>query len=185
MALITRCFAAGLCLALLGQVAGYALGGRNQDEKKEAELTLRIEHEGNPGKKARLQIRLAQIKLTAAIIAYDRNDFARGKDLLDQYLGQMQNSWKTLQGSAGEVNKHLKAFKELDITLREDGRILGDLRRRVPYPENKPIDRVEQERRRIRSHVFDALFPGGFPRSKPKSSIPSQGSVAVRDGAGI
>ena len=165
-----------LCLAVLGQPYGYALRPRAKDQEKQ--LTAKIERENNPGKKARLQIRLARVKLLDAIQAYDANNFDEGWALLKEYREQINLSWKTLEGSERGVAKHIEAYKKLEINLRENARLIEDLRRRVPYPENESIETVVKENTRVHNQVMGVLFPAGSPPEKSKKPR-RQGALAA------
>jgi len=177
-----RLLIAAVCFAILAQPIARALPGRNKD--KEAKLAAKIEHERNPGKKARLQIRLARLKLAEADAAYHRRNFAGGESLLRQYLDQVKTSWATLESADNAIRKHLQAFKELEIALREDDRFLEDLRRRVPYPESESVREIAKESRAVHAQVLEALFPGGFSgKGKSRRSLPPRSSLAVKVGA--
>ena len=163
--------AAAILLALLGQLFAHATPARNND--KEEKLTAQIEDQKNPGKKARLQVRLAKLKLKEADKAYRSRNFDEGKTLLRQYLEQIRNSWTTLQGADNGVRKHLGAFKDLEITLREDDRFLEDLRHRVPYPESEFVKEIAKKSSEVHNQVLEALFPSGFtPKGRKKLSPP-------------
>jgi hypothetical protein len=158
-------------LAVLGQPFVYGAPGRNKSQ--EEKLIARIEQEQNPGKKARLQLRLAKMKMAEAGEAYDSGKFDEGKALLQQYLNQVRNSWATLQGSDGGIRKHLGAFKELEISLREEDRVLEDLSHRVPYPEDESIKIVAKEISGVHNQVLEAIFPAGLPpKERGKRSMP-------------
>lgn len=182
MSLNLRLMTAAVCVAFLGQPLVYAAPGRNRD--KEEKLTARIESERNPGKKARLQLRLAKLKLTEADAAYHSRNFDKGRDLLQQYLEQIRASWATLQAANDGVRKHLRAFKDLEISLRENDRFLEDMRRRVPYPESEAVKAVEKESSAVHNQVLEAIFPMvGPPKARgkrlshPKSSVPAKPGV--------
>lgn len=171
---VAACF-----LAILGPRSLHAFPGRNND--KEEKLIAKLERESNPGKKARLQLRLAKLKLKEAGDAYRARDFGKGKAFLGQYLGYIRASWTTLQGADSGVRKHLRAFKDLEISLREDDRFLEDLRHRVPYPESENVKKIEEESREVHSQVLEAIFPSGSPPRKkrkrlisPKSWMPAK-----------
>lgn len=175
-------FVAAACLTILAQPFACAMPGRNKD--KEEKLIAKIEREKNPGKKARLQVRLAKLKLEEADAAYRGRNFAEGKAVLQQYLDQVKASWATLQGADNAVKKHLRAFMNLEISLRENGRFLEDMRHRVPYPENKFIKEIERESSAVHDQVLEALFPGGFsPKRRSRRSMPPKSSVPVKVGA--
>lgn len=165
------------CFAILAQAFAYAAPAKNQEREKD--LAAKIAQEQNPGKKARLQLRLARLKLADADVAYHERDFAGGRTFLEQYLEQVRNSWATLENTEDGAGKHLGALKDLEISLREDGRILEDLRRRVPYPESEAIKDIATESGEVHNRVIEALFPSGYPQKgkrkhqeAPKSSNP-------------
>jgi hypothetical protein len=182
MSLIFRMVVAASLLAILGQPSVHASPGRNKD--KEEKLIAKIERENNPGKKARLQLRLAKLNLREADRAYHARDFAEGKALLRQYLGSVKDSWTTLQAADNGARKHLRAFKDLEISLREDDRFLEDLSHRVPYPESETIKEIAKESSAIHNQVLEAIFPGGIsPRGRGKRLMPPRSAMPGRLGA--
>ena len=179
MSLIFRMVVAASLLAIPGQVSLHAFPRPSKD--KEEVLIGKIARENNPGKKARLQLRLAKLKLKEAGQAYDTHDFEKGKALLQHYLGYVRDSWATLQGADSDVRKHLRAFKDLEISLREDDRFLEDLRHHVPYPESENVRKVAEESRAVHNQVLEAIFPDGKPPGRnqkrlrsPKSAVPAK-----------
>ena len=162
---------AAACLAILGQPFVHAAPDRSND--KEQDLINKIEHETNPGKKAKFQFRLAKLKLTEADHAYRSRNFEGGKVILKQYLDEVRNSWATLQGTGSAIRKHLGALKDLEISLRENDRFLENLRHRVPYPESDFVKEIEKESSEVHNEVLEAIFPGGYaPKGKRKPSPP-------------
>lgn len=166
-------------LAILGQPRVHAFPGRNKE--KEEKLTAKLEQENNPGNKARLQLRLAKLKLREADNAYKARDFGKGKALLLQYLGYVRDSWATLQRVDSGARKHLRAFKDLEISLREDDRFLEDMGRRVPYPESEDVKKIARESSDVHNQVLEAIFPAdASPKRKqkrlmsPKSAVPAK-----------
>ncbi|HUZ46602.1 MAG TPA: hypothetical protein VMW54_08190 [Terriglobia bacterium] len=184
--MISKAFlgAALLSFVVLGQPPCFAFHREPRpSNEKEEKLVAKIEREMNPGKKARLQIRLARMKLLTAIESYDHNDFEKGRMLLQEYREQINASWKTLQGSRRGIAKHFRAYKDLEIGLREDERLLNDLRHRVPYPENRSIETIAKESGEIHSQVLGVLFPPGTPPQKSRKSGRSSGLPAAQSAA--
>ena len=133
------------------------LQARHQDS--EDELLARVEHEPNPVKKAKLEIRLGRVKLTQAIAAYGKDDVDQCNTLVAAYLGRMRDAWQLLRGAGRSAVKKPEGFRELDIALREDARLLDDLARRMPYGERDQVASAAQEVDRIHNEVIQALFP--------------------------
>lgn len=178
MALKTRMFVAVGCLVLLGMPSAYGVPGRNKRNDKEQKLVEKIQREKNPGKKARLQIKLAKMKLSDADEAYHQKNFAEGRALLQEYLDQIKTSWSTLQSADGAVKKHLEAFMKLEMSLSEDERLLEDMRHRIPYPENEFVKKVKEESSALHAQVLEALFPSGYMR-KQRTKGPGHSKMPV------
>jgi hypothetical protein len=128
-------------------------------EYTEQELLSRIKRENNPVKKAKYQIELGQLKLDAAIQAYAHDDVEHGERLLQDYLAQMHAAWNTLAGSGRQATKKPQGFRELDIALREDGRLINDLKQRTQYMDRQPIEKIALELEKLHEQVLQALFP--------------------------
>jgi hypothetical protein len=136
----------------------------------EAELQARIEQERNPVKKAKLEIKLARIKLGEAQAAYNKGDMNAGAEVLNAYVGHMESSWQALHDSGRVASRKPQGFKELEIALREDTRLLEDLKRSIPFFNRSPVEKVIQKVEKIRAQVLQALFPVMKPTKAPKHS---------------
>ncbi len=132
-------------------------------EDTEEELLPRIQRERNPVRKAKYEIRLGRIKLLQAIDGYDKGTLEQGQQLLAAYTERVKSSWKTLRSSGRQAVRQPQGYKELDIALREDARLLEDLKHRVSYNERGPVEKAAQEVEAIRSEVLRALFPAERP----------------------
>jgi len=163
-----------LAPAALALVLLWAGGLSARQPDKEEDLLARLERERNPVKKAKYEIRLGRLKLHQATDAYDRGSFDQSEQLLSAYLERMKSSWQILRDSGRRAVKQPQGFKELDIELREDWRLLDDLKHRVSYTDRGPIERTAHEVDRIRSEVLHALFPGEHP-AQYKSSFLGRG----------
>jgi hypothetical protein len=148
---------ATVTIALLGPPWLYPLGAPR--EYTEQDLLARIQRENSPVKKAKYQIQLGRLKLDAAIQAYGHDDLEHGQPQLNAYLQQMQAAWDTLGKSGRQAIKKPQGFRELDIALREDGRLLNDLKHRVPYMDRGPIEKVAAEVEKLHEEVLHVLFP--------------------------
>lgn len=153
---------------LLGFCCGIA-GARHQDS--EAELLARIQRTTDPVKRARFEIRLGRLKLEQTISAYQAGHIEQAERLVGAYSARMMGAWETLQRSGRDAAHHPSGFKELDIELREDARLLEDLAHRVGYENRAPVEKVKKEIEEVRAEVLRVLFPGERPhRAKPAPS---------------
>jgi hypothetical protein len=139
--------------------------GRDTEEQ----LEKRLSSERNPVKRAKYEIRLGRMKLEQAIGAYEQGDVELGTQLLTTYLEWMRSSWQTLRSSGRPAARQPQGFKELDIALRGDTRLLQDLARRVSYFERGPVEKAVKEIEEIRGEVLRALFPALKPQASGKN----------------
>lgn len=175
------CLLAGLAVWGMVSLPGLCAFGRETEEQ----LRERIQSEQNPVKKAKYEIRLAHLELQQARDAYEQGNVQLGAKLLEAFAEHMTTSWKFLRDSGRQAAKQPQGFKELDISLRQDVRLLEDLRHRVAYFDRGPVDKAAQEMERIRSEVLRALFPGikhraPNPPAVPKKFVTSGASSEVR-----
>lgn len=134
----------------------------------------KIAKEHNPISKARCQIALAKLELTGGIKAYDQKSYSAGKKLLAEYLDIARKAWETLNASGRDAAKSPQGFKEFEISLSENDRLLKDLAQRVPYPESDSIVGIEKASSAIHDEVVKALFPGLTPNSNPDATKKSK-----------
>ncbi len=139
----------------------------------EEQLVQRIRSEQNPVKKARDEIKLANLKLTQVRDAYSQGHIDEGAKLLGVFTDTLKASFKVLQDSGRKASKQPEGFRELEIALREDARTLQDLGRTVSYLDRAPLENAAQEMENMRGEVLHALLPGAPPRTL-KGPVPPQ-----------
>ena len=123
-------------------------------------------------KKAKLEIRLAHLKLARAKEACAKDEHRACHQALDAYLEAVRTSWNDLQASGKNAVKHPSGFRELDIALREDEHELEDLKRRMPLEDRGVLDPVIQEANTVHNEVFGTIFPSSSKRPKENKAAP-------------
>jgi hypothetical protein len=146
----------------------------------EQRLQARIEREQKPVKRAKLKVRLGRLKVSQAIAAYNRGEHGQCQKLLDDYLTVMKSAWADLQDSGRQAWRKSDGFKQLDIGLRENSRILEDLMHRMPYEERGPVEKVYHEAEQLRAAVLEALFPPERPKKGKKNPVGEIGIPILR-----
>jgi hypothetical protein len=171
-----------VCLALgVAALGPPGVGGRDGD--KDEELAARIEVEKSPVKKAKLEVRLARLKLSHAVQACEQDDHPHCQEFLGSFLSLMKGSWIRLETAGRVAAKQVDGFKELDIALREGSRELEDLKHRVPYQDMDQISSAQKETDQLRAEVLRALFPvldrpeGTKPDRKHAHTAPAAGAA--------
>ena len=147
-------------------------GGSALGRETEEQLLQRIQNEQNPVKKAKDEIKLAQLKLTQVQNAYSQGHIEPGVKLLGAFVDAMKSSWKLLQDSGRKAWKHPEGFRELDISLREDVRTLQDLGRTVSYFDRAPLVDAAQQLDQMRDEVLHELFPENKTHNPKGSPAP-------------
>jgi len=148
-----------IAFLLIGVPVFLAGASSAPPSETEAQLLARVQKEHDPVRKSKEETRLARIKLRQAIQAYEQGNTEQGAQLVSEYLGRMKDSWQTLRSSGRNAAHAPQGFKELDIELREDERLLDDLKRRVSYFDRDPIEKAAKEVEQVRAEVLQALFP--------------------------
>ena len=146
-------------------LSGPAALGRDTEEQ----LQQRLQTEQNPVRKAKLEIKLARLKLADAKNAYSQGHIEEGAKLVGALVDEMQASWKLLGDSGRKASKHSEGFRELDIALRENTRALQDLGRTVSYFDRAPLTNAAQQLDQMRDEVLHALFPEDKTRNRKSS----------------
>ena len=168
MATRARMVGALLLILVLEATTAWALPPKSRD--KEDDLTSDIAKENNPVKKAKLEIRLGELKLNRAFTAYGQGKFDECWKQLDAYLSQMRAAWETLDASGRVASKKPDGFKQLDIALRQSRRLLEDFETRVTFDERQEVERVRKQTEELRNSVLNVLFPAPAPKKPGKES---------------
>ncbi|MCZ6515803.1 MAG: hypothetical protein O6850_08060 [Acidobacteria bacterium] len=171
-------------LAFLGLSGGALLPAPWAAEESAARLEQKIRRQLEPIKKVRLQIKLARIHLNNSAKAYRELDFDGGKKLLNTYLDSIREARRILDRSGRDPQRQPRGYKDLEIALRQDLRILTDLKRSVPYFAREAvqarIDQVDEMREEVLQSMFDVSgtnrenrsTPGGRPTKIPLAHRP-------------
>jgi hypothetical protein len=167
-------------LAVLGILMASAPAPCRETEDQ---LLQHIQNETNPVKKAKDEIKLASLRFVQVRDEYTDGRIDSGAKLLGTFMGDMKNSWKLLQDSGRKAWKQPEGFRELEISLREDVRLLQDLARSVSYFDRGPLLNAAEQLEHMRDDVLRAQFPGGNPRTikNAAASPATQGSGGISD----
>lgn len=147
-----------LSLVALGEPAVGSPPARRRET--EEELLTRMEQERNPVKKAQYEVRLGKVKLLQAIEAYGAGNHERCLELLGVHSEHVRNAWAGLRAAS----RKQKGFREMDLALREQARLIEDLRHRVASEDREAVGKAGQEVEDIRNELLRALFPPTKPR---------------------
>jgi hypothetical protein len=142
-------------------------------------LLARLDRENNPVKKAKIEVRLARLRLDQAFDAYDNGHYNEFWKLLGEYQDYMKKAWAELQASGRIAAKKPDGFKQLDIGLRESRRDLEDFETHITFEERREVQKIRARMEVIHNQVLNALFPQ--PSGKKKKQIDSSGQTTDED----
>lgn len=167
----------------LAVLSSLALSASALCRETEDQLLQRIQNEPNPVKKAKDEIKLSSLRFIQIRDDYTDGRTDSGAKLLGTFMGDMKNSWKLLQDSGRKAWKQPEGFRELEISLREDVRLLQDLARSVSYFDRGPLLNAAEQLDHMRDDVLRAQFPGGNPKTIKNATAPppTQGSGGISD----
>jgi hypothetical protein len=148
-----------IAFLLIAVPAFLASASSAPPSETEAQLLARIQKEHDPVRKSKEKTRLARIKLQQVVQTYQQGNAEQGAQLISAYLDSIKDSWEVLRSSKRDAVRAPQGFRELDIELREDERMLDDLKRRVSYFDRDPIEKAAKEVDQVRTEVLHALFP--------------------------
>lgn len=77
---------------------------------------------------------------------------------LGEYVDAIEDAHQGLMKTGRDAHRKPKGFKELEISLRRQIRILDDIGRGLTYDQREPVDKAKQEASSIRDDLLKALF---------------------------
>ena len=176
-------------LLILG-VGGKVLPGSPllPPEGSEAKLEKRIRREVRPIRKVRLQIKLARLRLRKSAKSYGELRIKGGRKYLKGYIEIVELAFGALQKSGRDPTQNPQGFKDLEIAIRQDTRLLEDLKQQVPYDEREGIQGAINRVDEIREQVLESLFATGevyFDRGTDIPPAPAGGDLPVNQVAAV
>jgi hypothetical protein len=77
---------------------------------------------------------------------------------LGEYVDTIQDAHQAMMKTGRDAHRKPKGFKELEISLRRQIRILDDIGRGLTYDQREPVDKAKQQASDIRDDLLKALF---------------------------
>ena len=77
---------------------------------------------------------------------------------LGEYVDAIQDAHQAMMKTGRDAHRKPKGFKELEISLRRQIRILDDIGRGLTFDQREPVDRAKQQASDIRDDLLKALF---------------------------
>ena len=77
---------------------------------------------------------------------------------LGEYVDTIEDAHQAMMKTGRDAHRKPKGFKELEISLRRQIRILDDIGRGLTYDQREPVDKAKQQASDIRDDLLKALF---------------------------
>jgi hypothetical protein len=112
----------------------------------------------DPVDRTKTDINISEILLSLASDAIKSGEPEVLDKRLSEYVETIRDAHQTMMKTGRDAHRKPKGFKELEIALRRQVRVLEDLSHSVTFDQRDPVDRAKQEAADIREDVFRALF---------------------------
>jgi hypothetical protein len=77
---------------------------------------------------------------------------------LGEYVDTVEDAHQAMMKTGRDAHRKPKGFKELEISLRRQIRILDDIGRGLTFDQREPVDKAKQQASTIRDDLLKALF---------------------------
>jgi len=118
----------------------------------------KLNRETNVVGKVKALIRIADIHLRSANEEASNGDFAASDRKLELYKGSIEKSLELLKSSRRNAQKNPAGFREFEISLRKQLRVLEDLRSNYSYDQVQTIDAVSAAAKSAQDAMLAEIF---------------------------
>jgi hypothetical protein len=112
----------------------------------------------DPVSRAKTGITISDILLSLASDAVRTGEPEVLGKRLNEYINTIRDAHQGLISTGRDAHKKPKGFKDLEIALRRQIRLLEDLSRSVSFDQREPVEKARQEASDIRETMLKALF---------------------------
>ena len=121
--------------------------------------------------KVKARIKIADIHLRSASQDVKKSGFGAADRSLELYKESVEEALKTLQSSRRNAQKNPAGFKEFEISLRKQLRVLDDLRSHYSFDQVQTIDAAIAAAKAAQDAMLAQIFgPENTGRRKEKDS---------------
>src|SRR5215510_9709387 len=112
----------------------------------------------DPVDRTKTDITISEILLSLATDAVKTGEPELLGKRLNEYVETIRDAHQTMMKTGRDAQRKAKGFKELEMALRRQIRMLDDMARSVSFDQRDPVEKTKQEVSEIRDDVFRALF---------------------------
>lgn len=112
----------------------------------------------DPVDRAKTDITISEILLTLAGDAVRSGEPEVLQKRLGEYVDTIEDAHQGLTKAGRDAHKHPKGFKDLEIALRRQIRMLDDIGKDLTFDQREPVDKAKQHASEVRDDLLKALF---------------------------
>ena len=112
----------------------------------------------DPVDRTKTDIAISEILLSLAADAVRTGEPEVLGKRLSEYVDTIQDAHQAMIKTGRDAHRKPKGFKDLEIALRRQIRMLDDIGRGVTFDQRDPVDKAKQQASDIRDDLIKALF---------------------------
>lgn len=112
----------------------------------------------DPVERTKSDIAISEILLSLASDAVRTGEPEALEKRLSEYVDTIQDAHQTMVKTGRDAHKKPKGFKDLEIALRRQIRMLDDIGHGLTFDQREPVDKAKQQASDIRDDLLKALF---------------------------
>jgi len=112
----------------------------------------------DPVERTKSDIAISEILLSLASDAVRSGEPEVLEKRLAEYVDTIQDAHQAMMKTGRDAHRKPKGFKDLEIALRHQIRMLEDIGKSLTFDQRTPVDRAKQEASDIRDDLLKALF---------------------------
>jgi hypothetical protein len=149
-----------LCLlATWGCAARIAQMSAKQRSERLAAERGNLTEVTDPVSRTRSYITISEILLSFASEAIRDGAIGDVKPLMDQYIMAVEGGRDAIIDSGRDAERRPDGYKDLEIAMREQLRLLEDMSRKLSLDDRKPIEGAIAAATSVRDEMLERLFP--------------------------
>jgi hypothetical protein len=118
----------------------------------------RLKAVADPIERAKSDIAISEILLSLASDAVRSGEPEVLEKRLTEYVDTIQDAHQVLVKTGRDAHRKPKGFKDLEIALRHQIRMLEDIGKSLTFDQRMPVEKAKQEASDIRDDLLKALF---------------------------
>ena len=130
-----------------------------QQQNDTAALRLKFAHETDPVRKAKLLVPLGDAEFRDMQKEISSDHLEEALVIVRQYRDEANSCKKALEEKVADPEKHPNGFKQLQISLRQWLRRLGDIIVDLAGDEQKPFVALREDLEQMDRQLIHELFP--------------------------